>query len=1487
MADTTKPGLTGLTLPSTIDVTGGVQAFTYSASATDDSSGVGLIILNFDKQFAETVSTGSYGYSGVTSLSSNFAYPLSFSGSAQLAIDPATPAGVYTLSSVAVYDGYSNLATYSTADLVALGVSTSVTVKSNTPADTSKPTLVSLTLPQTLTPDYTTQPYQPYGTFLTDYRATATASATDIGTGIYTITVNLDKSWTTSGGASRNQLSFALSPHAGLSTLTDTEILPVNYAPGPYNITSVVLKDYAGNATTYSVADLTAIGIKTSFSFTTAPPADQTVPTLTSLGFSTVPDPVHGGRILTFSAGATDAGSSVDSVSVKFNQSWQGTIDPTYDGYSSSQNSVFTYNSNDSFADGSSSRQFYMSSPAAGSYTLNSVTVTDKTGNQSVYSAAQLVTMGLQTRFDVSATAAPDTTGPVLTALTLPSPATDTQPNSNSFSTTFPNTGAAIAGFSDVGSGVKSVVVNFDKPWYSSTDLSNGTQQLVFSGSSTGLSTTTTQWLGVNSSGGPFNITSAVVTDNAGNATTYSNADLARMGIQTSFSFDSTTPYESAKPVLTSLAFAPTVDLTNGGKAITFTADATDVGLGVAAVSVTFDHSWQGETGTTNDGYVTSQSSFFAFDTTDSFSDGLSSRQFYIDPTSPTGTYTINTVTVLDKDGNNSTYTAAKLAALNLQTSFVVTNGPPAAAVTAPTSVTEGADPSFALSVTLKNVKTADGTITMSLSPTGTATGADVTVPTSPQAYHITQTTAGDYVITLAPITITDDLTVEPTRTIDISVYAPGETFANGTDTTIVHVPLYDGDQNGTDGNDVLTGTAGRDYLSGGAGDDVLRGGPGADVMVGGAGNDVYDVDTFDLSTLTGDQVIEKPGEGIDTVYAHVNYQLADNVEQLILLDSATTGIGNALDNTIRGSDLGDHLYGGAGNDTLIGGAGADSLDGGAGADTMSGGAGNDTYVVDDAGDVVSEKPNEGTDLVLASISYALPDNVEKLTLTGTANINATGNALDNVLTGNGGNNILSGGDGNDTFYTGGGRDIVDGGAGTDTLVLTGTRASYAVFTIAGQTYLIGAGEGVRATNIEQVRFADQTASWNSVVSTALPFDTTRYLASYPDLAAAFSTNPSAAAAHFASNGFFEGRSATTFDAREYLVSNPDLIRAFGDNPAAAQDHYTHFGIAEGRPTASFDALEYLASNSDLIRAFGDNLTAARDHYITNGINEGRSFASFDALKYIDSYPDLIRTYGTDVIGATENYINSGYAAGRAPTFNALAYAAASPDLAKAFGTNVQAAELHYITNGYAEGRPTSGFDAVAYALTYQDLGNAGLTIAQDFTHWLTSGAKEGRIGDALYGREQTNHAASLGTTTHDTLDTTTDHDWFQVTLTANQTINFSLAAQTFDPLLQIFNDHGVLQAQAQGPTTGSTAALSFAATQTGTYYIATSATDAHTGDYDLSLKYPSIPLQARDVGAPDPISPSSDSPQVQVIGASTSHIHVDDLDMTLHTHTF
>jgi Ca2+-binding RTX toxin-like protein len=177
----------------------------------------------------------------------------------------------------------------------------------------------------------------------------------------------------------------------------------------------------------------------------------------------------------------------------------------------------------------------------------------------------------------------------------------------------------------------------------------------------------------------------------------------------------------------------------------------------------------------------------------------------------------------------------------------------------------------------------------------------------------------------------------------------------------------------------------------------------------------------------TGDTVSEIANEGTDGVQSSVTYVLSANVENLTLTGStAINGTGNSLNNVLTGNSA---------VNTLTGGAGDDTLNGGAGGDKMYGGAGNDTYVIDNSKDVITENANEGTDTALSSITHTLGSNVENLTLTGTAKINATGNALNNVLTGNSAINTLTGNAGADTLDGGAGNDILNGGTGNDTYV--------------------------------------------------------------------------------------------------------------------------------------------------------------------------------------------------------------------------------------------------------------------------------------------------------------------------------------------------------------------------------------------------------------------------------------------------------------------
>lgn len=157
------------------------------------------------------------------------------------------------------------------------------------------------------------------------------------------------------------------------------------------------------------------------------------------------------------------------------------------------------------------------------------------------------------------------------------------------------------------------------------------------------------------------------------------------------------------------------------------------------------------------------------------------------------------------------------------------------------------------------------------------------------------------------------------------------------------------------------------------------------------AGNDTYVIDDL------GDGVTELANNGTDSVQSSVTYTLGTNLENLTLTGSvAINGIGNALDNMLTGNSA---------------------------ANTLTGGAGNDTYVVS-TGDTVIEAANQGLYTVVSDSTWTLGANLENLTLTGSANINGTGNTLANVLTGNSGNNTLNGGGGADTMQGAAGDDV-------------------------------------------------------------------------------------------------------------------------------------------------------------------------------------------------------------------------------------------------------------------------------------------------------------------------------------------------------------------------------------------------------------------------------------------------------------------------------
>lgn len=160
------------------------------------------------------------------------------------------------------------------------------------------------------------------------------------------------------------------------------------------------------------------------------------------------------------------------------------------------------------------------------------------------------------------------------------------------------------------------------------------------------------------------------------------------------------------------------------------------------------------------------------------------------------------------------------------------------------------------------------------------------------------------------------------------------------------------------------TGNALDNRIVGNDNANIINGGAGQDSMVGGKGNDTYYVDNV------MDRIVEKTGEGVDTVISSVGFKLSSNLENLTLSGIANiAGSGNLGNNILKGNAGDNYLIGLAGNDTLVGNGGDDIMNGGVGNDTLYGGAGNDTLT----GDL-------GADFFVFNTALSVTDNVDTIT---------------------------------------------------------------------------------------------------------------------------------------------------------------------------------------------------------------------------------------------------------------------------------------------------------------------------------------------------------------------------------------------------------------------------------------------------------------------------------------------------------------------------
>ncbi|MBJ7486532.1 pre-peptidase C-terminal domain-containing protein [Brevundimonas sp.] len=629
-----------------------------------------------------------------------------------------------------------------------------------------------------------------------------------------------------------------------------------------------------------------------------------------------------------------------------------------------------------------------------------------------------------------------------------------------------------------------------------------------------------------------------------------------------------------------------------------------------------------------------------------------------------------------------------------------------------------------------------------------------------------------------------------------------------------------------------VTGTTGSETLRGDDGDNIIRPLGGTDVVYGEGGTDTvrFDGDFNHTDARGGFSVFVGPGgigvlgwlggnqTGVSVAASLIEVERVQFDNQLFVLQSngvfRITGISESgLNVNLGGSNGRDELYGTAGTDVLSGRAGDDMLYGNAGDDLIDGGAGVDTAVIsgsfadqifsNEGGRLIVQGPG-GRDALLNVERVQFDDRTISVGADGLVEI--TGFADGNVLTGTGardrilgsafadvldgydgadillggaghdtlfgsrGDDLLEGGDGNDNLYGGQGNDILDGGMGND-LIRGGAGSN-----------VIDGGESV------DTLLLDGSAGCYVYVNGG-----TFFVVSRGDASHTISNVERISFDGGVTSSTVKDAMVAALDPYAYLIRNPDVYQAYRLDPAAARTHYASFGFAEGRGMGSFNPLAYVASYADLMTALGADARSGASHYLQFGRSEGRQI-----------------------------------------TFDPTAYAAANVDVARVAGFDASAAAAHYITTGRGAGLPTSGFDAVAYLLSYPDLVGRTPSEAQD--HWLAVGAREGRLGDSVFGRDQASHSvtgAAFGL-----VDRPYDYDWFEISLTAGQSYVLNVAAlgsgagTLDDPFLRLFDSTGRLLGFDLDSGPGLDAQLTFTASETGSYYVIVNGETAGTGGY-------------------------------------------------------
>jgi Ca2+-binding RTX toxin-like protein len=1017
----TPPQLTNLKLSTnTVDLSNGPVNLTFTATAQDD---VGVVDLEMDFGFAN----GSSFLGGTTSIFHSPSWPNGQFSSSE-AVDVSTHDGPYVITGAVLIDTFGHQVNYTTAQLQALGVNTTITVSH---ADTTGPTLQALTLPSTVSPGGP---------------LTISASATDPH-GVQKVVIEFDKNLTAGGGVFD---LFGLDDSWADGASAHTETLPLNTAGGVYTIKDIQLFDNLNNVTTLSTAQLAAAGFHTTV---TVNPGDTTPPALSSLTFPATVNVSGGSKAITFAATGTDNATGVADVRVHFDKDL--TTGAATGGL------VDISGNTDSWADGSSSiAQTIPTSAKPGVYTVTSVDVFDGAGNQSTYTNAQLQAAHFSTTLTISSNSQ-DTTPPNLLTLTFPT-SVDLS-NGEKFMDWFAT--------AQDGSGIGSLTVWFDHDigfdfgsiaLYPGFILDGTTGDSWADGASSGRLT-----LPTSDAFDVVMIDHIDLYDTLGNLHTYTTGDLPGLGIQSGFVLFNNQINVLPVDVIPGTQFNDNLhgnadnnfiwggpgddtltcgggsDFLDGGpgndtyfiisSSDTIIESNSDVGFDSAFVSVNyvlqinvsiellatidatstvtinltgneFDQTIQGNAGANRLDGRGGNDILIGGDGDDVLIGGAGADTLSGGIGFDYASYETATIGVTAWLANSAVNTGDAAGDVYFVEGLIGSNFADTLIGDAGGNVLQGLDGNDRL----------DGQAGVDLLLGGN--GDDVLIGGA-GADTLNGGAGFDYAsYETATIGVTAWLANSAVNTGDAvgDVYfVEGLIGSNFADTL-----LGDAGGNvlqGLDGNDRLDGQAGVDLLLGGNGDDVLIGGAGADTLNGGAGFDYasYETATIGVTAWLANSAVNT-GDAAGDVYL---------VEGLIGSNFADTLMGDSGGNVLKGLDGNDKLDGQGSNDLLLGGNGDDVLIGGAGADTLNGGAGFDYASYETA--------TAGVTAWLANSAVNTGDAAGDIYFVE----GLIGSNFDDILIGDSLGNVLQGGDGNDKLDGQGGNDLLLGGNGDDVLI--------------------------------------------------------------------------------------------------------------------------------------------------------------------------------------------------------------------------------------------------------------------------------------------------------------------------------------------------------------------------------------------------------------------------------------------------------------------